>query len=111
MTIVNNRQLLYFLIGFLFFSCKNSKETKTIAEESSKIEVEQFQTIIDSIYKANPQSIGIIVHIESPKNGISWSGSAGYSNKDTKSKLLPDQPALIASNIKTYVSAAILRLQ
>ena len=111
MTTVNNNRLFYFLICFLFFSCKNSKETKTIAEESSKIEVEQFQTIIDSIYKANPQSIGIIAHIESPKNGISWSGSVGYSNKDTKTKLLPDQPALIASNIKTYVSAAILRLQ
>ncbi len=108
---VDNKQLLYLLIGLLFFSCKNSKETKTIAEESPKIEVQQFQKIIDSIYKANPKSIGMIAHIESPKNGISWSGSAGYSNKDSKIKLLPDEPVLIASSIKTYVSATILRLQ
>lgn len=101
-------RIIILIFCVLVASCKT--ETKT-SKPSIKIEIEKFQTIIDSIYKANPQSIGIIAHIESPKNGISWSGSTGYSNKDTKAKLLPDEPALIASSIKTYVSSAILRLQ
>ncbi|MEM6517554.1 MAG: serine hydrolase domain-containing protein [Bacteroidota bacterium] len=101
-------KIIVLIFCVLVASCKT--EIKT-SESSTDIETGKFQDIIDSIYKATPQSIGIIAHIESPKNGISWSGCAGYSNKDTKTELLPDQPALIASNVKTYVSATILRLQ
>ena len=70
----------------------------------------QFQKVIETIYKENPESVGIMVHVESPKNHISWSGAVGYSNKETKKKIDPNQPALIASTIKTYVAATILRL-
>lgn len=101
------KTILFLLILVTAFSCINTENVVV----PTLTNVEKFQSIIDSIYKANPQSIGIIVHIESPKNGISWSKSAGYSNKATKTKLLANQPVLIASNIKTYVSAAILRLQ
>jgi D-alanyl-D-alanine carboxypeptidase len=72
---------------------------------------EQVQALIDSIYTANPSSVGILVHVESPENGISWSGASGYPYKDAKTKLEPNQPALIASSMKPYVSATILRLQ
>ena len=101
-------RIIILLFCGLFASCQTQLET---SEPSVVLETEFFQSIIDSIYQANEQAIGVIAHIESPKNGISWSGSAGYSNKDTQTPLLADQPALIASNIKTYVSAAILRLQ
>lgn len=70
----------------------------------------KLQTLIDSVYNANPASVGILVHVEAPDMGISWSGASGYSEKNTKNKLQPDQPAWIASNTKTYVSATILRL-
>ena len=69
------------------------------------------QASIDSIYSANPKSVGIMVHVESPKNNLSWSGCSGYSNKDQSIKLACDQPALIASSIKPYVATTILRLQ
>jgi len=51
-----------------------------------------------------------MVHVESPNNNISWSYAVGFSNKNTKEKLNKNQPLLIASNTKTYVSAAILKL-
>ncbi|MEZ4911402.1 MAG: serine hydrolase domain-containing protein [Saprospiraceae bacterium] len=102
-----NRIILFIFCVFIA-SC--NRATK-ISPPLKQIRTESFHSIIDSIFKSNLQSIGILVHIESPKKGISWSGSVGYANKNTKTKLLPDQPALIASNIKTYVSAAILRLQ
>ncbi|MFO7655531.1 MAG: serine hydrolase domain-containing protein [Bacteroidales bacterium] len=71
----------------------------------------QFQALIDSVFIRNPSSVGILVHVESPGKGISWSGASGYPYKDAKTKLEPDQPALIASSMKPYVSATILRLQ
>ncbi|RXQ92152.1 class A beta-lactamase-related serine hydrolase [Ancylomarina salipaludis] len=71
---------------------------------------QQFQKTIDSIYNANPDVIGYIVAIEAPDRNISWTGAIGYSSKDSLHKLDPYQPVLIASNIKTYVAATILRL-
>lgn len=70
----------------------------------------KLQTALDAIYQSHPEAVGMLVHVESPEKSISWSGAVGYSNKDTKIKLTPDQPALIASSIKTYVAAAMLRL-
>jgi len=70
----------------------------------------RFQAVIDSIHTKNPSSVGIMVHVESAEQGISWSAVSGYSDKGVKTRLESDQPALIASNIKTYVSATILRL-
>lgn len=70
----------------------------------------RLKTAIDSLYTAHPTSIGIMVHVESPEKGISWNTASGYPEKNTQLNLEADQPALLASNIKTYVSASILRL-
>ena len=75
----------------------------------SNIEL-RLQSSIDSIYQAHPEAIGIMVHVEAPEKEISWSGASGYSDKKLKTKLEANQPALIASSIKTYVSVTILRL-
>lgn len=71
---------------------------------------ERFKTALDSIYQSHPSSIGLMVHVESGSKNISWSGAIGQSDKSNKKALESDQPALIASSIKTYVSATILRL-
>jgi len=97
---------IFLLISVIVLqSCGTAK-----IENSANKDVE-LQKIIDSIYQINPESVGIMVHIESPKKGISWSGSVGYSDAENKTKLVSDQPALIASSIKTYISASLLRLQ
>ena len=70
----------------------------------------QFQKMLDSVYKANTEAIGIMIHVESPDNNISWSSAVGVSNKETNALLHKKQSVLIASNTKTYVAAAILRL-
>ncbi|WP_426432304.1 serine hydrolase domain-containing protein [Winogradskyella sp. HB-48] len=100
--------LIYCLILFFIFSCKQTqKQPEVLSKEEGKTQV--FQSILDSIYDENKDAVGLLVHIESPKKGISWSGSSGFSDKE-KSKLQPKHPFLIASNTKTYVSAAVLRL-
>lgn len=88
-----------FLLSFLF---ANHLSAQSIERK--------LQSTIDSIYQDHPTSVGIMVHVEAPEQGISWSGASGYSDKNLKTKIEPDQPALIASSIKTYVAATILRL-
>lgn len=113
MTMQNNKinlvMLLLLLLGVSCDSPVDTVETETTPEPVS-LPTEKYQAIVDSIYAAYPNSIGLIVHIESPKNGISWSGSNGYSNLESKAPLDPEQPVLIASSIKTYIAATILRL-
>ena len=69
-----------------------------------------FQSKIDSIYEKNKDAVGIIVHVEAPKQNISWSYAKGVSDIKTNEVLKHQQPVLIASNTKPYVAAAILRL-
>ncbi len=103
---MNLRNYLFFSLAFLILgSCGVSKRTQSIEFKPT-----EYQSIIDSIYQSNPKMVGIMVHIESAKKGISWSGSAGYADAKNKIDLSPDQPALIASSIKTYIAATILRL-
>lgn len=71
---------------------------------------QQFQYVLDSTYQANQDAIGIMIHVESPDKNISWTYAVGYSDKDKKEKINKNQPVLIASNTKTYVSASILKL-
>jgi len=94
------QRFIIILAGFLFL---------TTWTHAQSIET-KFQSVIDSIRIANPSSLGIMLHVEAPEKGISWSGTSGYSEKNTQEELEPDQPGLIASNIKTFVSASILKL-
>lgn len=68
------------------------------------------QHIVDSVYAANPAMTGVVVHVESPGKHISWSYALGTGDRKSNTKLDPAAPVLTASNTKTYVAAAILRL-
>ena len=103
--IIMKKIALSVLMILLFFSCKEEKKTPTIEKDKTEV----FQSILDSIYNQNKDAIGLMVHIEAPDAKISWSGVAGFSDKGN-TELKPNQPVLIASNTKTYVSAAILKL-
>lgn len=71
---------------------------------------QEFQKVLDSLYKSTPESIGIMVHVEFPDNHLSWTSAVGVSNRETMNLLHKNQPVLIASNTKTFVAAAILKL-
>ncbi len=70
----------------------------------------KLQTILDSTYAANPDAVGIQISIISDRYDISWKSAAGYTSKDRSKAVSPDNPVLIASNTKTYVAAAIIKL-
>ncbi|MFK7946900.1 MAG: serine hydrolase domain-containing protein [Saprospiraceae bacterium] len=68
---------------------------------------QQFQKIIDEVYAEHPDAIGIITSVKS--TDFEWNGAVGYSDKN-KTPIDAQQPALIASSIKTYVAATTLML-
>lgn len=70
----------------------------------------KFQQVLDSVYNANKDAVGIMIHVESPDKNISWTSAVGYANKETQEAINENQPAIIASNTKTYVAAAIVKL-
>ncbi len=98
----HSRLTLHLIFIFLALGGTNPVSSQSIES--------RLQTAIDSIYAKHPASVGIMVHVESPNSELSWSGASGYSNQLSRTTLEADQPALIASSIKTYVSATILRL-
>ena len=97
--------LFLLVLLFLISNCT----TKPAANNQAALKVLKLQSLLDSIYQAHPAAVGLMVHVEAPGQGISWSGASGKSSRNGK-VLAADQPALIASNTKTYVSATILKL-
>ncbi len=68
------------------------------------------QRLADSIVAARPRLPGLIIAVESRAHGRRWSVAAGMSDTARRVPLRPEQPVRIASNTKTYVAAAVLRL-
>ncbi|WP_322645575.1 serine hydrolase domain-containing protein [Chryseobacterium sp. YIM B08800] len=98
-TAQNNAMRLRFTI--LLFLC-------LIFKTSAQTHTDLYQKIIDSVYEKNPEMIGVLVHIESPK--ISLSYAKGFDGKNSKQNLNVQKPVLIASTTKTFMAATILRL-
>lgn len=69
----------------------------------------RFQYIVDTFYTAHPAATGIMVSIAGA-DGKVCNYAAGVSDRMTHARLKSNQPVLLASNTKTYVAAAILKL-
>ncbi|MBL4870400.1 MAG: beta-lactamase family protein [Robiginitomaculum sp.] len=94
------------VLSVLVSSCQSTMAVKTTPAPTEI----QFQSAINAIYEQHPDAIGIMVHVEAPRNNISWSGATGFSDKSRKTPIDAKAIAWIASNTKTYVAVATLRL-
>jgi D-alanyl-D-alanine carboxypeptidase len=70
----------------------------------------RLQALADSVLQARPRVPGIVIHVESTRDGRRWTVAAGQSDTARDTPMRPDQPFRIASVTKTYVAAGILRL-
>lgn len=93
---------VYLIIALLLTLLMGCQENNVIDDK--------LQSLIELTLKENPNAIGIILHVEAPEKNISWEGAVGYSSRETKDPLYPDQPGRIASCTKTFVATTILRL-
>ncbi|HMQ59242.1 MAG TPA: serine hydrolase domain-containing protein [Flavilitoribacter sp.] len=100
------RRLLGCMLLVSLFSCRDSLNV----ENGGSAPEETLRQYIDEVVSGNDQIQGMMVHLESPALGLSWSGASGVSDIKTGAELRPEQPFRIASVTKTFVAASILRL-
>lgn len=70
----------------------------------------RLQALADSVLAARPRIPGIVIHVESTRDGRRWTVAAGMGDTARRLPMRPEQPFRVASVAKTYVAAAILRL-
>ena len=70
----------------------------------------RLQQVLEGFLAANPTAPGVSASVVCPRLGLDWSGAAGHAGRDTDEPLTPRHTFRIASNTKTYVAAAVLRL-
>ena len=94
---------LLLALGIVFSACKEQPA------QNRSPKTEPLQSALDSVYQAHPDARGIMVTVLAPDQNLSWTSAAGYADT-SGTPLEADQPVLIASNTKTYVAIAMLRL-
>ncbi|MHB8080218.1 MAG: serine hydrolase domain-containing protein [Candidatus Krumholzibacteriia bacterium] len=70
----------------------------------------RLQQVLDDFLAANPSAPGVSATVICPRLGLDWSGAAGHAARNSEEPLTPRHTFRIASNTKTYVATAILRL-
>jgi len=83
-------------------ACPDTERTR--AAES------RIQAVVDSVLAARPAAHGIALHVEAPRLCLSRTFVAGLADPARGRPLTANTPVRMASNTKTYVAAAILRL-
>lgn len=68
------------------------------------------QSMLDDAVRSHGHELGVAVHVGSHRLGIEWDGATGLADPATGEAMTPAHPVRIASNTKTYVAAAALRL-
>lgn len=68
------------------------------------------QTLVDHGLASRGSNRGLALHVDSPLLRISWQGAAGLADPANGEPMAPEHPVRIASNTKTYIAAAVLRL-
>jgi len=71
----------------------------------------ELQKILGEFLAENPMAPGLSAALLCPEMGLDWSGAAGTVAKDDGTPLTAAHTFRIASNTKTYVAAAVLRLE
>lgn len=77
-------------------------------QDAPAIEV-GLQALLEGVVESG-STPGIVMQVDAPALGLSWSGAAGVVDIETGAPLTPANPVRIASNTKTFVAAATLRL-
>lgn len=67
------------------------------------------QALLDEVAGNSVAIPGVAMHVET-KADLCWSGASGVISRGSNVPLTPHHPVRIASNTKTFVAAAILRL-
>jgi len=78
-------------------------------ERHAALEQALQRTLTDTVAAA-PHFPGMLLYVDAPRYGLSWSGAAGLADRATGRPLAPDDETRIASVTKTFTAATVLRL-
>ncbi|MCU0234626.1 MAG: beta-lactamase family protein, partial [Thermoanaerobaculales bacterium] len=70
----------------------------------------ELQGLVDGAVAADAGVHGAALAVDAPGLAVSWEGAAGLADPAGGAAMTPATPVRIASNTKTYVAAAVLRL-
>ena len=91
-----------FAIGTFCFGCSQPSTEPDFHQ--------QLQSILDSEVRANDAVRSAALHIDAPALRLNWEGAAGMADPENGIPMTPETPSRIASNTKTFIAAAVLRL-
>ncbi|UTW61689.1 beta-lactamase family protein [bacterium SCSIO 12741] len=99
----------FLLITAIFGACTSTSKPSSEPEKQTLTMEKKFQLILDTTFANHPNTKGIILQIDAPDLHLFWGGAVGSADSAGR-QLESHFPAWIASNTKTYVAAATLRL-
>jgi len=82
----------------------------TAAAARDATPIGDLEAVLARFLAENPTVPGIVAQVTCPRLGLDWAGAVGTVARDSDEPLTPAHTFRIASNTKTYVSAAVLRL-
>lgn len=68
------------------------------------------QALVDDAVAGHPGVRGAALWADAPAVGLRWQGAAGEADPEGPVPMSPEHPVRIASNTKTFIAAAVLRL-
>ena len=71
---------------------------------------QQLQSILEAEVQTNDAVRSAALHVDTPSLGLDWEGAAGMADPEAGRSMTPETPVRIASNTKTFIAAAVLRL-
>ena len=70
----------------------------------------QLQALVDAAVAENESIHGVALHVDSPSLNLDWEGGGGMADPAHGTPMTADHPVRLASNAKTFIAAAVLRL-
>lgn len=90
------------VVAVLGFACQSQDLVPTIEE--------RLQKTVDAVVSENDAVRSSALHVDSPAIELAWEGAAGMADPAAGTPMTPRNPSRIASNTKTFIAAAVLRL-
>lgn len=107
---MNTRPLVSVLVCCVALGTLGCGQAPTPAPAAGTSLEPALQQIIDDVVQRNESVRGAAMHVDSPLLGLAWEGAAGLADPAASQSMTPQHPVRIASNTKTFVAAAVLRL-
>jgi D-alanyl-D-alanine carboxypeptidase len=90
------------ILGFLCLACQSQPPEPDLEQK--------LQSMLDDVFWNNDAVQSAALHVDAPALGLSWEGAAGMADPESGRLMTVGTPVRIASNTKTFIAVAVLRL-